>query len=208
MKLLELLCEELPKRGGWPESAVAAVQNNKDGMYRVVFVGEGYNISPRKYHSNRVGWTTRFDGGTWGSVKANIDFNPDTLASDHATRIVTREEYEAVVTPRVVPRRSDVLASLVGNLKQWPTEITDDLPHFIGWAWKQLGTEYVTLESDEHGIITSDNWKLEKAPSVKHDHGKPLMGALPANAELAVARVLTFGAEKYGRDNWRGLDDS
>ncbi|MGL4678350.1 MAG: dATP/dGTP diphosphohydrolase domain-containing protein, partial [Plesiomonas shigelloides] len=45
-------------------------------------------------------------------------------------------------------------------------------------------------------------------PSVKHDHGKPLMGALPANAELAVARVLTFGAEKYGRDNWRGLDDS
>lgn len=37
----------------------------------------------------------------------------------------------------------------------------------------------------------------------KHDSGKPLMGAVPPNALLAVAKVLTFGAEKYGRDNWR-----
>lgn len=37
----------------------------------------------------------------------------------------------------------------------------------------------------------------------KHDSGKPLMGAVPPNAMLAVAKVLTFGAEKYGRDNWR-----
>ncbi|MGL4679291.1 MAG: dATP/dGTP diphosphohydrolase domain-containing protein, partial [Plesiomonas shigelloides] len=202
MKLLELLCEELPKRGGWPEWAAAAVQNS--GEY-VMFAGEGYNI---RYDARL--WTSSFPGGSWGNGRPISDknFTASTLASDHATRIVTREEYEAAVTPRVIPRRSDVLASLVGNLKQWPTDITDDLPHFIGWAWKQLGTEYVTLESDEHGIVTSDNWKLENAPSVKHDHGKPLMGALPANAELAVARVLTFGAEKYGRDNWRGLDDS
>ena len=31
----------------------------------------------------------------------------------------------------------------------------------------------------------------------KHDTGKPLMGAVPPNALLSVAEVLTFGAQKY-----------
>lgn len=46
---------------------------------------------------------------------------------------------------------------------------------------------------------------VEDAPTTgsKHDSGKPLMGAVPPNALLAVAKVLTFGAKKYGRDNWR-----
>lgn len=41
----------------------------------------------------------------------------------------------------------------------------------------------------------------------KHDSGKPVMGAVPPNALLAVARVLTFGAEKYGRDNWQKVEN-
>ena len=45
-------------------------------------------------------------------------------------------------------------------------------------------------------------------PGSKHDSGKPLMGAVPPNAMLAVARVLTFGAGKYGRDNWRQVDSA
>lgn len=51
---------------------------------------------------------------------------------------------------------------------------------------------------------------VEDAPPTgsKHDSGKPLMGAVPPNALLAVARVLTFGAEKYGRDNWRQVESA
>lgn len=51
---------------------------------------------------------------------------------------------------------------------------------------------------------------VEDAPTTgsKHDTGKPLMGAVPPNALLAVARVLTFGAEKYGRDNWRQVENA
>ena len=51
---------------------------------------------------------------------------------------------------------------------------------------------------------------IEDAPinGSKHDSGKPLMGAVPPNALLAVARVLTFGAEKYGRDNWRKVENA
>lgn len=51
---------------------------------------------------------------------------------------------------------------------------------------------------------------VEDAPPTgsKHDSGKPLMGAVPPNALLAVAHVLTFGAEKYGRDNWRQVENA
>lgn len=51
---------------------------------------------------------------------------------------------------------------------------------------------------------------VEDAPTTgsKHDSGKPLMGAVPPNALLAVAKVLTFGAEKYGRDNWRQVKNA
>ena len=51
---------------------------------------------------------------------------------------------------------------------------------------------------------------VEDAPTFgsKHDTGKPLMGAVPPSALLAVARVLTFGAEKYGRDNWRQVESA
>ena len=51
---------------------------------------------------------------------------------------------------------------------------------------------------------------VEDAPTTgsKHDTGKPLMGAVPPNALLAVAKVLTFGAEKYGRDNWRQVESA
>ncbi|MGL4544840.1 MAG: hypothetical protein ACRCUU_04670, partial [Plesiomonas sp.] len=127
MNLLELLREELPKRGGWPQWAAAAVQSSES---LIVFCGENYDVS--------------FDGQLWvghdwgKGFHSRDDFEVDTLASDHATRIVTREEYN------FVPTRSDVLASLTANVYKWPTEITDDLPLFIGWTWKQLGTEYVT----------------------------------------------------------------
>lgn len=36
----------------------------------------------------------------------------------------------------------------------------------------------------------------------KSDDGKVMMGAIPPRALMAVARVLTSGARKYGRDNW------
>lgn len=45
-------------------------------------------------------------------------------------------------------------------------------------------------------------------PGTKHDAGKPIIGAIPPNAELAVGRVLAFGATKYARDNWRLVEDA
>ena len=41
----------------------------------------------------------------------------------------------------------------------------------------------------------------------KYDGEKPQMYLLPPKAITEVAKVLTFGASKYGTENWRKLDD-
>jgi hypothetical protein len=40
--------------------------------------------------------------------------------------------------------------------------------------------------------------------ATKFDGGKPPLGLIPRSALVAEAQVLGFGAEKYGKNNWRG----
>lgn len=42
----------------------------------------------------------------------------------------------------------------------------------------------------------------------KYDQGKPMFSLIPPLAEQEVAKVLTFGAQKYAPDNWRYVDES
>ena len=42
---------------------------------------------------------------------------------------------------------------------------------------------------------------------IKYDGEKPKMHLLPSKATLEVAKVLTFGANKYDEENWRKLDN-
>jgi hypothetical protein len=42
----------------------------------------------------------------------------------------------------------------------------------------------------------------------KHDQGKPMMGLIPPHAELVLAQVLTFGAQKYSPGNWRHVENA
>ena len=41
------------------------------------------------------------------------------------------------------------------------------------------------------------------AEATKHDRGKAPMSMLPHYGMEEIAQVLAFGANKYGRDNWR-----
>lgn len=41
----------------------------------------------------------------------------------------------------------------------------------------------------------------------KYDGDKPIMSLIPADIELEVAKVMTFGAKKYGAENWRKLEN-
>lgn len=71
----------------------------------------------------------------------------------------------------------------------------DDYPwNFI------LGTEAVLI-GDEHDEIS------HVEGGRKDDSGKSLMHLIPPHAEMALARVLTFGARKYAPENWRKVEN-
>lgn len=90
MTLLELLRQELPKRGGWPEGADYVVQDG-DGSNDVKFGAGEATVE----FDDRMTWVNDVDP-EWGidTVESYIR-DITTLASDHATAIVTREQYEA-----------------------------------------------------------------------------------------------------------------
>lgn len=79
MTLLELLRQELPKRGGWPEGAVCFVQDI-DG-----FVA-GYKCKPMSGHNGIWDGDGYLNESGWWSKM---------LPRDRETAIVTREQYEA-----------------------------------------------------------------------------------------------------------------
>lgn len=96
--LLQILVEELPKRGGWPAGAVAAVQDGDDpGLYirrKIKFAGEGYSI----YFKEGGNWSGFGIGLSWGrAASLSSDFAATELASDYATAIITREQYESAM---------------------------------------------------------------------------------------------------------------
>ena len=65
-------------------------------------------------------------------------------------------------------------------------------------AWKNLAKESPAIEkaAEEH-----------TRTGEKFDSGKPRMDLLPPRALLAVGSVLGFGAEKYGKDNWKEVEN-
>lgn len=50
--------------------------------------------------------------------------------------------------------------------------------------------------------------KYDPTEGRKYDGGKPEYGLIPPLFLDDVAKVLTFGAHKYERDNWRYVDDA
>lgn len=59
------------------------------------------------------------------------------------------------------------------------------------------------------GLVSITDVEAIKSEAVKFDGGKPPLGMISREALEQEALVLAFGAEKYGRDNWRkGMDFS
>jgi hypothetical protein len=86
MKLIDILVEELPKHGGWPKRANCITQ---DPDKRV----EPATCLPPVAKCD--------DDGFWFLDSSRIGgFEVDTLASDHTTAIITREQYEAALAAK------------------------------------------------------------------------------------------------------------
>ena len=48
---------------------------------------------------------------------------------------------------------------------------------------------------------------MDELKGIKHDSDKVLMGCIPPTAEVLLGMVLTYGAKKYSRENWRLIDN-
>lgn len=87
MKLIDILVEELPKRGGWPKRANCITQ---DPDKRV----EPATCQPGVAKFNPGCWHWFLNSSRIGGFSANI------LASDYATAIITRQQYEAALAAK------------------------------------------------------------------------------------------------------------
>lgn len=97
-----------------------------------------------------------------------------------------------------------------GNPITWPADASDGLQaivdvkagtlRFAYDGWPRAHTEFVVSNYSEQDCLAD-------VVGTKHDHGKPILGAVPPHAELAVGRVLTFGSNKYARGNWDKVED-
>ena len=67
-------------------------------------------------------------------------------------------------------------------------------------AWNAMQARQPAYDPDDVAFVRAGEGQ-------KHDTEKPAMHLIPANIELEVARVMQFGAEKYGPDNWRSVPD-
>ena len=59
------------------------------------------------------------------------------------------------------------------------------------------------MNSEEAYALIAKNAPLGR----KFDSEKPMMQLLPSKALVEVSKVLSFGANKYGKENWRELDN-
>lgn len=89
MKLIDILVEELPKRGGWPEGVVAITQDSDKAInnYKTADGLETNEHGTWRYSSAWEGY----------SLPASDSL---CLASDYATAIITRDQYEAALAAK------------------------------------------------------------------------------------------------------------
>ncbi|EOU1335632.1 hypothetical protein ACNSV1_004032 [Cronobacter sakazakii] len=92
MKLIDLLVQELPKRGGWPEGAnfIAADSDGDIDSYNNIPVIDGSGLSYRD---------SKGEGYFLNIINSNEGFR----AIDWETAIITRDQYEAALAAAQQP---------------------------------------------------------------------------------------------------------
>lgn len=92
MKLIDLLVQELPKRGGWPEGAKTVAQDLCGEVW-------GFNCGAPKIN-NGAWWSSASGTDLTSPSKVQIDLLADLLADDWSSTFITREQYEAAMAAK------------------------------------------------------------------------------------------------------------
>ena len=117
MKLIDLLVQELQKRGGWPDGAICVVQDDDS---QLCFSSHS-NIMFKSCSWLNGGWC-----GGWNNPFVEV------LADDYKETIVTREQYEAALAAAQQP---------VWNGKGLPPVGVECEYTLNGRAWKPCKVE-------------------------------------------------------------------
>ena len=95
MKLIDLLVQELPKRGGWPEGAESVVQDADDSEF-YFFTGGPVKNGGKSWWF--VDSDNRNDNSKWIFFEGKND-----IADDCNSAIVTRDQYESALAASQKP---------------------------------------------------------------------------------------------------------
>lgn len=95
MKLIDLLVQELPKRGGWPEGAESVVQDADDSEF-YFFTGGPVKNGGKSWWL--VDSDNRNDNSKWIFFEGKND-----IADDCNSAIVTRDQYESALSASKKP---------------------------------------------------------------------------------------------------------
>ena len=95
MKLIDLLVQELPKRGGWPEGAESVVQDADDSEF-YFFTGGSVKNGGKSWWF--VDSDSRNDNSKWIFFEGKND-----IADDCNSAIITRAQYESALSASQKP---------------------------------------------------------------------------------------------------------
>lgn len=197
------------------------------GINDIIIVNESGKVLVNK--GNPITWPTDATNG----LKAIVDVKAGTLRFGHDEMIGLTEyvvstygDSGTVPTPYLIAEplisvEDSSPVHVLDLIKEWPTDgsrpaVLISPPgfswrHHDGGVWSICGMNGDTEFFEGHWLNYHENKKKHSGVSVqvgtKHDHGKPILGAVPPHAELAVGRVLTFGSNKYARGNWDKVED-
>ncbi|AUR85542.1 hypothetical protein NVP1076O_37 [Vibrio phage 1.076.O._10N.286.51.B7] len=91
----------------------------------------------------------------------------------------------------------------VSDLENWTPELTSDF--FNDVSYKQYKAWFTTFNHVQNELAEVIN--KPESTGLKHDQDKPMYNLLPANAIDSLAKVLTFGANKYAPNSWQNIED-
>lgn len=235
MKLIDILVEELPKRGGWPDDADYCIQHAHDLGFRWVIFNKGI-----------VNSASADAEGKWEmdwNFSHKHDFCADELASDHTTAIITREQYEAALAAKndgwidwpggecPVPRGTLVdVKYLCGDvnrhIKAGEPDSSGSIDTAFAVRWSKLGAEYDIIAYRLHqpqGVVQAkadDEADLNEcigqdAAPVWNGEGLPPVGMeieysfakVNYRTDFSRGKVLAYGMQSVFMEHWASKNE-